>query len=78
MHQNTCTFQLTYAGSAELYRAVRAGFVSQGTTLNEWCIANGLNRQTVEKALKGDRVTKRGRILIERIVPAAFPKARGV
>lgn len=39
--------------SPDLYAQVRAGFVRQGTTLNKWCIANGIHRQSARKVLLG-------------------------
>ena len=59
-------------GSQETYLAVRAALVSRGTTLNSWCKANGLNRQTVEKALKGLRHSPNGARLRERLVSELF------
>lgn len=59
-------------GSQETYLAVRAALVARGTTLNAWCKANGLNRQTVEKALKGLRHSKNGAQIKERIVAELF------
>lgn len=55
MHKIQYSVTFTITGSPELYHAVRAGFVNQGTSLNRWCIANGINRQTAEKALRGER-----------------------
>jgi hypothetical protein len=51
---------------------VRAGFIAKGTTLNAWCIANGVNRQTAEKSLKGQRESKRSRELRDLLVSAAL------
>jgi len=39
--------------SPDLYAQVRAGFVRQGTTLNKWCIAHGIHRQSARKVLLG-------------------------
>lgn len=39
--------------SPTLYAHVRAGFVRQGTTLNQWCIANGIHRQSARAVLLG-------------------------
>ena len=41
----------TQSGDGFLYRLVRAGFISQGTSLAAWCRANGVHRQSAEKAL---------------------------
>jgi hypothetical protein len=35
------------------YQQVRAALISNGTSLNEWCIQNGVNRQLAYRALKG-------------------------
>ena len=40
--------------SPDLYAKVRAGFVRQGTTLNKWCIANRIHRQSARKVLLGE------------------------
>lgn len=61
--------------SDDLYRMVRAGFVAKGTTLNAWCIANQVNRQTAEKSLKGERRGQRSRDLRERQVVASLKTA---
>ncbi len=52
-HQITLPVPQSSIPSEALYRAVRAAFVAKGTTLNKWCIANGINRQTADKSLKG-------------------------
>ena len=72
MHQIRHTLPLTIPASKELDRAVRAAFVAQGTTLNAWCIANGLKRQTVDKALKGERHSDLSRELIKRLLKDAL------
>lgn len=59
---------LSLVGSPDLYHAVRAGFVTQGTSFNQWCIANNVKRQTAEKALKGERCGKTSQALIRRIL----------
>ena len=35
------------------YRQVRAGFIANGTTLTEWCRANGTHIQNVRDAFFG-------------------------
>ena len=40
------------AGKAS-YHMVRAGFIMQGTTLNEWCAENGTRIQNVRDAFFG-------------------------
>jgi hypothetical protein len=78
LHQISATVSLAYVGSPELYSAVRAGFVNQNTSLNKWCSLSGLNRQTVEKALKGERSGRNAVSLIECVVLAAYPDSRRV
>jgi hypothetical protein len=77
MGQISHNIRLTVAPSEDLYLMVRAGFVAQGTTLNAWCIANALNRQTVERSLRGYRNGMRSHLLRERVVAAALQKANG-
>jgi hypothetical protein len=62
-------------GSQELYLEVRGGFVASGTSLNRWCIANKVNRQTAERALRGQSTTRSAIRLVERIVSDALPAA---
>lgn len=74
LHQIKRDIPLSVAvvGSNETYLAVRAAFVARGTTLNAWCKANGLNRQTVEKALKGHRHSRNGATIRSRLVAELF------
>lgn len=76
-HQISATIEYTVAGSPSLYNIVRAGFVAQGTTLNSWCIAQGINRQTAEKALRGDRHGPKSRAVLEQLLAAALPGTAG-
>ena len=71
MHQIRRTLGLSVLPSADLYQIVRAGFVAQGTTLNAWCTAQGVNRQTAARALSGERNGRRSRELRDRLVAAA-------
>jgi hypothetical protein len=68
MHQIMSTLPTTVAGSEALYLTVRATLVTRGSSLNAWCKAQRLNRQTVEKALRGQREGRRALALRERIV----------
>lgn len=45
--------------SIKTHRAVKAGFVAQGTSLNDWCKRNSICRPTADKALKGERKSKK-------------------
>lgn len=68
MHQIKYKISYGVVGSSELYHAVRAGFVSQGTSLNRWCIAKGVKRQTVDKALRGERFSRYSRELLVELI----------
>lgn len=72
MHQIRHTLTLTIPASEELDRAVRAAFVAKGTTLNAWCTANGVARQTVDKALKGQRHSKLSRQIVRQLLREAL------
>lgn len=74
LHQirHELTLPVAVSGSEETYRAVRAALVARGTTLNAWCKGNGLYRQTVEKALKGQRHSRNGADIRERLVRELF------
>ena len=74
-HQFKTTIQYQAVASQNLYLAVRTGFISQGTSLNQWCIAHGVNRQTAERALAGLRHSARSRALVDEILAAALPKS---
>ena len=77
MHQIKFTLPLSFKGSNELYVAVRAGMIARGTSLNAWCTANNINRQTAEKALRGSRHSPRAHALIERLVRDALGDQTG-
>lgn len=64
---------LVVVGSPALYQQVRAAFVSRGTSLNGWCLANGVSRHTVDRALSGKTTTRTALSLVQRIVEAARP-----
>jgi hypothetical protein len=74
MHLFKNTLTVAVIGSPDLYNAVRAGFINQGTSLNAWCIAKGINRQTAEKALKGISTSRQSLSLTDTLVDAALPK----
>lgn len=63
---------LTIAGSDDLYQMVRAAFVARKSSLNAWCKAAGVNRQTAEKALKGERHGRRALELRKRLIAELF------
>ncbi|MBE2293977.1 MAG: hypothetical protein IAF00_03470 [Phycisphaerales bacterium] len=50
---------------------VRAGFVRQGTSLRQWCLANGIKRQNARKALLGDWKGPRGLEVRELLLKAS-------
>ncbi|RYB02041.1 hypothetical protein D3272_23020 [Lichenibacterium ramalinae] len=68
MHQLQRTLPVAIIASDDLYRVVRGALVTQGTTLNAWCNAKGVNRQTVEKALKGLRHSRKSRALVDQLI----------
>jgi hypothetical protein len=68
MHQIKHVSSNSVVGSDELYTAVRAAFVAQGSSLAAWCKAKNVNRQTAEKALRGRRHSRLATELRERLV----------
>jgi lambda repressor-like predicted transcriptional regulator len=67
MHQIRRDTPIAITASETLYHSVRAALVARGSSLNAWCRANGVNRQTAERALLGHRNGKRAIALRERI-----------
>lgn len=59
-------------GSDDLYNMVRAALIARGTNLNRWCKANGINRPTVDKALKGERIGRRAQAIRDQLVTECF------
>lgn len=57
--------------SKALLKAVRADFIVKGTSLNAWCVDNGLRRQNVAKALTGDWRGPKATEVVELVVCAA-------
>lgn len=55
----------------ELVKAVRIGFIRQGTTLNAWCEARQINRGNATIALLGGWRGKKGKAIVRRIAKAA-------
>ena len=55
----------------DLYNKVRAAFILQGTTLNAWCLSNGIMRQNAQQALTGSWNGPKGRELREKMLKAA-------
>ncbi len=68
MHQLKRTLPLTPLAGTDLYNAIRAALVARGTSLNAWCKSHGVNRQTAEKALKGERFGRRANDLRQQMV----------
>ena len=73
MRHNKYTIPRAIVGSEDLYLAVRAAFVASGSSLNNWCIANRVNRQTAERAIRGKTTTRSALTLVHRIVSEALP-----
>ncbi|GHW89636.1 hypothetical protein VCSRO6_0761 [Vibrio cholerae] len=57
--------------SVDLYTQVKAGFLLQGTSLNRWCVENGVHRQNAAQALKGLWKGERSNSLKEKIIVAS-------
>lgn len=57
--------------SPDLVTRVRAAFVLQGTTLNAWCLRNGLNRQYVDLSLRFVRNGPKAKALKAKTLKAA-------
>lgn len=55
----------------DLHKRVRAGFLLQGTSLTEWCRANGTHISNARGALLGTWNGPKGREMRTRIVKAA-------
>ncbi|AVL53258.1 hypothetical protein CEP88_12000 [Roseobacter denitrificans] len=53
------------------HRQVRAGFIVQGTSLQEWCRSAGVKRQNADKALLGQWQGEKASNLVQRILAAA-------
>lgn len=70
----TLPLVITIAGSDDLYQTVRAALVARNSSLNAWCNAAGVNRQTAEKALKGARHSRRADELRQRLLAELFPE----
>ena len=56
---------------SDLYRSVRAAFIMQGTSLSEWCRAQGVTRQYAEKVLKGEKRGPSAQAFKQRVVAAS-------
>lgn len=55
----------------ERHRRIRAGFVLKGTTLQAWCIKNGVKRQNADKALLGQWNGPKARSVVQQIMADA-------
>ena len=55
----------------DLYVQVRQGFVGQDSSLNKWCLENGIKRQNAVAALKGMWNGPKGTALRETVVLAS-------
>lgn len=57
--------------SAALLNAVRGRFIASGTSLNQWCIANKIDRVWASDALVGKRNGPKALALRERLISVA-------
>lgn len=73
MNQIRHSLPVKVIGSDDLYNMVRAALIARGTNLNRWCKANHINRQTVDKALKGERIGRRAQTIRDQVVSELFP-----
>lgn len=71
LEARTATNMNTTGPDISLYRSVMAGFVLQGTTLNQWCCLNGINRSWAFQCLTGRRAGPAADALIARLRTAA-------
>lgn len=72
MHQIRYKPERNVAGSVELYNMVRAALVARGSSLNAQCKANGINRQTAEKSLRGERYSRRAQSIRDGLFSELF------
>lgn len=61
----------TLSSGQQLLRAVRAGFVIQGTTMAGWCAKNDVDRPNARLALLGAWDGPKARALRQRLISAA-------
>ena len=78
MLQTHVSLPVTFAASEDLYLAVRTALVARRTTLSAWCRANSISRQTMEKALKGEREGKRSRQARQRLMSELFAEQAAI
>jgi hypothetical protein len=62
------------SSNIQLVAQVRAGFVTQGTTLHAWCQSYGVDYSNAFKALSGKWSGRKAAELTERIVKASKAK----
>ncbi|HHY0546861.1 hypothetical protein [Vibrio parahaemolyticus] len=60
-----------YSANADLYTKVKAGFLLQNSSLNQWCIENGVTRQMAAQVLKGGWSGPKNTKLREQLVQAS-------
>lgn len=60
-----------FSPGPELLKAVRIGFIRQGTTMNAWCGARRINRGNATIALLGGWRGPKGRAIARRVAKAA-------
>jgi hypothetical protein len=76
MHQIRHHLSVKIVGGADLYNMVRAALIARDTNLNQWCKAHGINRQTVDKALKGQCIGRRAQAIRDQLVAELFPESK--
>ncbi len=53
------------------YRRIRAGFIAQGSSLNEWCQSNGIHRQNARDCIIGTWQGPKADELLKRLAKAS-------
>lgn len=66
-----------YAPGPDLYLTVRAGFVTQGTSLTSWCKGRGISASNARAALAGAWNGPKGTKLREDLLEASGVVSKG-
>jgi|UPI000370899C hypothetical protein len=61
----------TLQPSKKLWKQARYGFELNGTSMNQWCDAHGINRRNAWRAVIGDRNGVKSVALRQRVLEAA-------
>lgn len=61
---------------AQQWQEIRIGFIGQGTSLNKFCMVNGIHRPNAKKAFDGSWNGKKAQELRIRLIEASTGKAQ--